>query len=249
MNSRLVQLQQRVLDLEALANAVSVLAETSLKPNVDVDEQLSFQGQSWYRGARELLAQEKYSGLREFENCYGAELATGLDGFFGIHQGPEWREQWYPDFQRRFRKARALILALQQEMLSRELPVLAQLSFAIAADEFDKAQMLLDESNGDEAILRAGGVVARVALERKLLTVADARKITLVLNPPHKRKADVSDVLNTLVKTNVITAVQRSHLDALFAIANNCAHPKETVRPEDITRLIKDGRAEAAIIV
>jgi hypothetical protein len=123
------------------------------------------------------------------------------------------------------------------------------LSYALAADEFEKAQGLLDDGKGDEPIMRASGVVVRVALERHLFTVAEARNLTIILNPPTKRKADVADVLNTLVKSGAMTSVQRSHLDSLFAIANNCAHPKETVRVEDVQRLINDGRSAIAGIL
>jgi hypothetical protein len=191
--------------------------------------------------------QHKFSGLEELETCYAVDLATGMDDFFKAYE-PSWLKQSYPDFQVRFRKARALVISLEQELLSRELPVIAQLSFATAADELDKAQMLLDEGKGDEPILRASGVVARVALERHLFTVADERGLIIVRNPPSKKKPDVDDVLNTLTKANIITAIQRAHLNSLFSIANNCAHPKEAVRIEDVQRLITDGRSAAAVI-
>ena len=80
-------------------------------------------------------------------------------------------------------------------------------------------------------------------------SVADQRGLSLIVNPPTKKKADVSDALNTLVKANVVTPVQRSHLDSLFSVANNCAHPKEAIRPEDVERLITDGRRLASAIL
>jgi hypothetical protein len=142
-----------------------------------------------------------------------------------------------------------LVLALQAELISRELPVVTRLSYAVVADEFEKASDLFRQSNGDEALQRASGVVARVALERHLFCVAEAQSLTLLINPPNKKKADVEDVLNTLVNANVITHVQKSHFDNLFKIANNCAHPREPVNPNDIERLIRDGRTETAVIL
>ena len=98
-------------------------------------------------------------------------------------------------------------------------------------------------------MIRASGVIGRVALERHFWTVADNRGLTVAKNPPTKKVADVSDVLNTLVKDGVITQVQRAQLDGLFAVANNCAHPKETIRVEDVERLIRDGRVLASVVL
>jgi hypothetical protein len=53
----------------------------------------------------------------------------------------------------------------------------------------------------------------------------------------------------TLVKHGVLTAIQKSELDGLFAIGNNCAHPKETVRAQDVDRLIVRGRELASVIL
>ncbi len=126
--------------------------------------------------------------------------------------------------------------------------MVTQLSYWVAADELDKAELLLRENSSDEIILRASGVIGRVALERHLWTVADSRAITVAKNPPHKKAADVSDLLTTLVKENAITPIQKSQLESLFAVANNCAHLKEVVRVGDVQRLITDGRALASVI-
>jgi hypothetical protein len=104
------------------------------------------------------------------------------------------------DFQWGFRKARALVRAVEEELLSRELPVMTQLSFSVAADELDKAEVLLQANSSDEVMVRASGVIGRVARERHLWTVADTRAVTVTKNPPSKKVPDVSDLLTTLVK-------------------------------------------------
>jgi hypothetical protein len=134
-------------------------------------------------------------------------------------------------------------------MKSRELPLKTQLSFAISADEFERAAELVDSSGGDEVLLRAGGVVGRVALERHLWTVIDSHGITVALNPPTKKKADTQDLLTNLVKASVITPIQKFEMDGLFAIGNNCAHPKEAVSKADVERLINRARELASIIL
>jgi hypothetical protein len=257
MKTHLVQLQKRIEELEELAEEISKLAE-ALQNDQTVQPQLSIKGQQWYRGARELLVQHNFSGLEEFEDSYFGRIERGRNeakAFIDIQRyiqlnsiPPNVKDDYCRVFTMFFSRSRALLLALQAELASRELPVTTQLSFAVAADEFDKAGELLRQHSGDEALLRASGVIARVALERHLFCVAETRSLTIIVNPPTKKRPDVEDVLNTLIKASVITPVQKSHFDSLFRIANNCAHPKEPINSNDVERLIRDGRAEAAAI-
>jgi hypothetical protein len=77
------------------------------------------------------------------------------------------------EFEEGFRKARSLVRASEDELLSRELPILTRLSFSVAENEFETAEMLVTENRSNEVMIRASGVIGRVALERHLWTVAD----------------------------------------------------------------------------
>jgi len=260
MGTKLIQLERRVTELEKLADDVAYLAERQTRME-NVQPELSIKGQQWYRGARELLVQQDFSGLNEFENCYRYHVESHeMRAFSDIEQyinrgtsdrnkfaGQSEAQEHYGLFAECFAKARALFLAALEEVKSRELPVKSALSFAVSADEFETAQELLKASK-DEPILRASGVVARVALERHLFTVAEARGIQIQINPPTKKKPEAQDVINTLVKHQVLTPIQKSELDSLFSVANNCAHPKEPVKAEDVERLNKRGRDLASVI-
>src|ERR1700730_11333156 len=70
VTTRLVQLQQRIQQLEALAQEIGILAERYYRDDAACDDDLSLKGQQWYRGSRELLAQQNSSSLTEFEQCY-----------------------------------------------------------------------------------------------------------------------------------------------------------------------------------
>ena len=244
MNQKLIQLTQRIKALEALADDVAELALKQCQLQ-DVQPDLNVKGQRWYRGARELLVQQESSGRIEFDREYHQRL-QGV--FTGVHYRLENAGDYGP-FIRSFRAARALLMAVVDEIESRQLPLKTELSFAVSADEFDRALELVKSSGGDEAILRAGGVVARVALERHLWTVVESHGIPVVTNPPKKKKADMQDLLTTLVKESIATPIQKSELDSLFAVGNNCAHPKEAVVKPDVERLISRGRELAAIIL
>lgn len=108
---------------------------------------------------------------------------------------------------------------------------------------------MLDNAKGAEVFIRASGVIARVALERHLFMVADARQVPIIKNPPTKKHPDFEDVLQSLQKGGVITAVQKSQFDALFKVATNCAHAKEAVVEADVQRLVRDGKQLAAVVV
>lgn len=244
MVTRLLQLEQRIRELEELAVEVDDLAKKQEDSESPVSG-LSTTGQRWYRGAREILVQQKSSCLQDFDSFYrsylefiitGNVLALGSKGL-------------YADFAWGFRNARALLAAVMEEVKSRELPVKSQLSFAVSADEFEKSLDLLNSGGTDETFLRAAGVVGRVALERHLWTVVDARGLVIQKNPPNKKKADTQDLLTTLTKESVITPIQKSEFDSLFVIGNNCAHPKEAVNRLDVERLVTRGRELCSVIV
>ena len=43
--------------------------------------------------------------------------------------------------------------------------------------------------------------------------------------------------------------IQHKQLQSLFAVGNNCAHPKEAVRFEDVEILIRDGKLLASVVL
>ena len=251
MKTQLIQLQERIETLEKLGDEVHALSERFFRGE-SVQPDFSFKGERWYRGAREILVQQSFSGLKDFDECYSPSSSSFNMGAVIHHthvreyNAADSAKKW---FDINFRTARGLIGSVSEEIISREMPMKSALSLALSADEFDTAQELLNVSRGDEGVLRAAGVIARVALERHLFTVAELKKLTIQVNPPSKRKADASDLISTLAKAGVITGIQQSELEGLFRIANNCAHPKETITQPDVKRLIERSRELAALIV
>lgn len=250
MQTKLIQLQNRIDELENVAWEVQTLADQFIQGGA-VQPRLSQQGERWYRGCRELMVQQNFSGLGDFDDCYsgrGQSISQiiHLDKF-----EPEpmlTKEHTIKWFKYNLQQARALVNSVTEEIKSRELPIESALSLTLSADEFDKAQGLYEVSKGDEPLLRAAGVVTRVALERHLFTIAETRKIKILLNPPSKKRAEAEDVITTLYKAGAITPIQQSELQTLFKIANNCAHPKEAIKTGDVERLIKRARELASAI-
>jgi len=155
----------------------------------------------------------------------------------------------YLRFQESFATARGLVLGSLERLKSLEYDILIQLSSALVLDEFETSQQLFDTAKGDESLLRAAGTIARVALERHLFTISEARNVTIDVNPPTKKKPEAQDVLNSLAKAKVITDVQKSELETLFRIGNHCAHPKESIKTGDVEKLLARAKDMAATIV
>jgi len=254
VNTRLIQLQQRIAQLETVAEEIVLLVDRYYRDDHSADSELSIKGQKWYRGSRELLAQNNISSLAEFEECYRSTSNDRRDAYYNLEHVLSAKDRrqigmTLPQFSDGFRKCRALLSAAEDELFSRELPIVSQLSFVVASNELDTAEKLVTEHRSDDVMVRAAGVIGRVALERHLWTLAESRTLTIPKNPPTKKAAEVSDLLNALMKQSVITQVQRSQLDSLFTVANHCAHPKEPVRVEDVERLIREGRTLTTVIM
>ncbi len=273
MTSKLVQFQKRITDLEVLAGEIQILAER-LSKGEKVQPDLSVKGQRWYRGAREILVQTNSSSLEEFDQCYdtskilrrgsggssmrhftdiGLYINLGTNSYHDANwpgPGQEAKGREYLGlFSEEFQKARALLLSVLDEILSKELPVKTQLSFEVAADEFATAEAIFKNANSEEVFYRVSGVIVRVALERHLFTVADDRGIKIFVNPPNKKKPEAQDVIISLKNAGVISAIQQSQLESLFKVGNNCAHPKEQIVAVDIERLIRESKQLASIIL
>lgn len=271
--TNLLSLSQRIKELEELATEIEVLAKLLLDASVTTDvnlvqPQLSIKWQRWYRWARELMIQNNFSGLRDFDNCYTGLVEDPqwkrtyrcfefIENFFQYLTNPHdthWihktnKEEHYWLFYKLFTQARSLIFSLQDEVKSREIIMKIQLSFDLVSEEFEMSESMLVSSNGNDILVRAAGVICRVWLERHILTIIQEKNLVLVINPPHKKKAEASDYLETLSKNSLIKSVQKTQLELLFRIWNNCAHPKEVVTEKEVQKMISDARDLCSVIV
>ncbi len=182
---KLTQLEARIVTLDKLSNEVFVLAQ-NMSQLQDVQPELSIKGESWIRGARELLVQIKFSGLKDFDDCYKkystifnkqerdfSDIESYINrGTSNTNKFKNFAEaqEYFDRFKECFLKSKSLLASALEEMKSRELPIKTLLSYSVSSDELITAEELLNSST-EETIIRASGVVARVALERYLFTV------------------------------------------------------------------------------
>src|SRR5215472_8015892 len=167
MKNRLLHLQQRIQQLEALADALIPLIERYYKDDHSIDVDLANKGQQWYRGCRELLAKSELSTLSDFDECYRNSSDDHRDHYYDLEQiltVVRRSDVGLPleVFMQRFRKARSLVVASEQEINSRDLLQLTQLSFSVVTSEFDTAQQILDDAQTEEVFIRVAGMIGRV---------------------------------------------------------------------------------------
>jgi hypothetical protein len=260
VSSHLKQLEARIKELDKLYAEVFQSAQAHAEGDPKGTADLKQKAEEWYRGARGLLERENFSGLPAFDWCYEAYYPdihdtsrmtrsfSCISYFIYAGYNSMSTKTSLPYFCETMVKARSLLNACVSEVKSRELSLLGELSFVVAADEFETASNLF-RSSQEETITRASGVVARVALERHFRTVAQERSVTIVKNPPTKAHPDFADITLSLRNAGILTEVQRARLDVLYRIGNNCAHPKEVVNRHDVEELIRDGRSFAGLIV
>ena len=260
MSSHMKQLEARIKELDKLYAEVLLSAQSHADGDPKGTADLKQKGEEWYRGARALLERENFSGLQGFDWCYDAyhpdiydktkmtRSFSCISYFVYASYNSMSTKINLPFFCETMAKGRALLNACLSEVKSRELSLLGELSFVVAADEFETASNLL-QSSPQETITRASGVIARVALERHFRTVAQEHGVSIVKNPPTKAHPDFTDITLSLKNAGVVTEVQRARLDVLYRIGNNCAHPKEVVNRHDVEELIRDAKSFAGLIV
>jgi len=116
--------------------------------------------------------QQNSSALAEFELLYHSYLQWVLEGsVLVLGSRPS-----HDEFAVALSNARSLLVAVTEEIKSRELPVRTQLSSAVSADELDRASELLGSSAGDESHSSGSGSGGQGGIERHLWTTVEAHE-------------------------------------------------------------------------
>jgi hypothetical protein len=217
LTSALISLEQRVGELTNEGLDVMKLGELLAKGEWHKGSGIQEKGESFYRGARGLLAAQDFSGLAAFDWCYQSVHPSPHDSsknvvatwcisyFMHNHQCNEtFTRTTYPHFAQTMARAIALLKSCVSEFKSRELPIKTELSSLVVRDEFQMSREIFDSSD-NETFLRVSGVIAGVALERHFRTVAEERNVTIIKNPPTKAHSDFSEVVLALRNAKIVT--------------------------------------------
>lgn len=106
-----------------------------------------------------------------------------------------------------------------------------EISTQVEEDEITRASQLFEEG-----LVRAGGVIAGVALERRLLTMCETSERDIEYDPNHS----IERLSQSLYEADEIRNTPMKHLKHLGGIRGDCAHPGKEPNPDDVERLIED---------
>lgn len=106
-----------------------------------------------------------------------------------------------------------------------------EISAQVEEDEITRARQLFEEG-----LVRAGGVIAGVALERRLLTMCETSERGIEYDPNHS----IERLSQSLYEADEIRNTPMKHLKHLGGIRGDCAHPGKEPNPDDVERLIDD---------
>jgi hypothetical protein len=109
MRTRLIQLEQRVLELEKIAEEIQALAVAFAAFNQDAQPRLSIKTQTWYLAAHGLVEKLYPEKVEWLENCFGG--SAGMHMFINAVQSSTTDQfhRSYWDFRASFATARALV--------------------------------------------------------------------------------------------------------------------------------------------
>lgn len=106
-----------------------------------------------------------------------------------------------------------------------------EISAQVEEDEIIRARRLFEDD-----LIRASGVIAGVALERRLLTMCETSERDIDYDPNHS----IDRLAQSLYDTGEIRKTPMKHLKHLGGIRGDCAHPGKEPNPDDVERLIND---------
>ena len=131
-----------------------------------------------------------------------------------------------------FDTQRSILQSISSKVSNDELRARKQISENVAQNELSRARLLFDENE-----IRAGGVIAGVALERYLLMLCENSKKDI----NYSYRDGVSTLAQKLYEADEIDSTTGKHLQHLADIRADCAHANED-DPErnNVRRLLED---------
>ncbi|MFC7128555.1 hypothetical protein [Haloferax chudinovii] len=182
----------------------------------------------WYNSARVLVSEYMSTRLTDFEALYDdfkSRLQLNISAKRGIKIVLDAQ---HSDFDTQ----RGIVNSIPARVRVEELKVRKQVSKDVSQGELDKARDLFD--NGE---VRAGGVIAGIALERYLLMLCQNSDSDIEYN----YNDGISALAQKLYEADEIDSSPYSHLQHLATIRADCAHANEVEPDEsDVRRLLED---------
>lgn len=187
--------------------------------------------ESWYNSVEALVYGYLPRRLEEFEEDYTEfkkllNLETGW-----LDSPPENPEEVFVDMMNILDNQRSIAGAIPDRVNAEQFRAKERISGEVEKDELKRANQLFDED-----MIRESGVIAGVALERRLLTMCELSEREIDYEQEH----GIDRLAQSLYECDEISKSHMKRLKYLGSLRGECAHPGEEPEPSDVRRLLND---------
>jgi hypothetical protein len=241
---KLAEFETKIFDLVQQLPATEDISEVAR-----IRANLMSLSQKWFRGGSQFLKNHDFSSPDSFRTAYVTQqLSEITNSYYSVQNVLEapltqtLDKDQLLDFFSAWHRAKCILDSVLFELEMKAPSLIRSLKREAVQEEFDWARDILDQANGEQVLVRVSGSLARVALERLLLALVEKNNLHAILGRrqgslPHA-KAD--HLIETLSEGSVISSTEKKDLNLLFAVGNDCAHPKE-INAMDVQKLVLGG--------
>lgn len=183
--------------------------------------------ESWYVQARELVTEYRPEMEEDFKKGF-EDFKSIL--FLKVNPEAYDSSDALDEITNVFASQQSTLNSVPAKIGVQKLKAKHQLSARMVRDEIQRSRELFGDG-----FIRAGGIVASVALERHLLTMCEESENIDEYSPLH----GISRLSQTLYEGEVINKTDWNDLKALASIRETCAHAEEPEK-EAVRRLINE---------
>jgi hypothetical protein len=226
-----IETQESAFSKEADSSVVSAhewVARTETSP---AQRRAREKYEQWYTAIEPLVYQYLPRRCEEFEEMHSKmtnyiNLDSGI--FESVPEDPMERAIKMIDI---LDGQRSIAKAAPKRVAAERFNARKEISAQVEEDEIIRARRLFEDD-----LIRASGVIAGVALERRLLTMCETSERDIDYDPNHS----IDRLAQSLYDADEIQKTPMKHLKHLGGIRGDCAHPGKEPNPDDVERLIND---------
>jgi hypothetical protein len=185
----------------------------------------------WYNSVEALVYGYLPRRLEEFEEDYTEfkKLLNLETGWFD--SPPENPEEMFVKMMNILNNQQGIAEAIPNRVDAEQFRAKEQISGEVEKDELKRANQLFNED-----LIRESGVIAGVALERRLLTMCELSEREIDYEQEH----GIDRLAQSLYESGEISKSHIKRLKYLGSLRGECAHPGEEPEPSDVRRLLND---------
>ena len=186
--------------------------------------------EDWYNGVEIIVYQYMPRRYEDFQDGH-----TKIIDYLTLDTGwletpPEDPIEWKVKVMEILNGQRSIAKSAPSRVAAEQFKARKEISAQVEDDEITRARRLFEDG-----LIREGGVIAGVALERRLLTMCETSERDIDYNPSHS----IDRLSQTLHDdANEIRTQDMKHLQYLGSIRGKCAHPGEEPDEQEVERLL-----------